>query len=165
MAKHKPLLPVPQWLRDLDIDPSILEKVRAEALKLYEMDVFSFRTPSPSEKIARRRRLRLANPWRIPPWAWWCLTMFILFTGVNALAASDFGNSDRILTMAGISIFILTIGFIVASRFQKHLLTPYFSAALRRHDIIVCPRCGYHIAYQTLEPVCPECGLADPVAS
>ena len=106
MAKHKPLPPVPQWLRDLDIDPSVLEKVRAEALKLYERDVVSFRTPSPSEKIARQRRLRLANPWRIPPWAWFCLTMVILFAGVLAIAASDFGNPNRTLTMAGISIFL-----------------------------------------------------------
>ena len=164
MAKHKPLLPVPQWLHELDIDPSILETVRAEALKLYETDVFSFRTPSPSEKTARRRRLRLANPWRIPPWAWFCLTMVILFLGVIALNVSAFGNPNRILTMAGISIFILTVGFIVVKRSQKHQFTPYLSAALRRHGIIVCPRCGYHIAYQTSEPICPECGLADPVA-
>ena len=57
----------------------------------------------------------------------------------------------------GLEIVILAAGLVVRRRgFSKRQLIPCFSAALRRHGILVCPGCGYHVAHQAPEVICPE---------
>lgn len=149
----------PKWLSDLDIDPSLRDQVRKQAIDLHTRDIASFSPLGPAEKSARQRRLKLKNPWLIQPWIVYCLGSSIVFT---VLFVFQIPNQAGPLTRMGIMMFILVIGLLVTKHFQKQQSTPYLSAALRHHGIVICPGCGYHHARQPSEPICPECGLVDP---
>ena len=160
MTKPPPALNVPPCLQELDIDPSIMTEVRKEALQLLEKDVVSFRTLSPEEKAARRRRVRLANPWGNWPIFAWCLAILMSFGFFMMVLSTGF----NLMLAFGLQTVILIASIVVMRRcFSKRQLIPYFSAALRRHGIVVCPGCGYHVAHHPSEVICPECGLADPL--
>ena len=161
MAKPSNFRNTPSWLQDLDLDPSLLEKVRKEAITIRERDIYSFRELTPAERTVRQRRLRLASPWRIPPWILWAVVITVLFIAFQVFNLSDYAFQNRILVLIGVTIGMVAVSILVNRRYQTQLFIPYFSAALRRHGIIVCPRCGYHVAHRTEDPVCPECGLKD----
>ena len=68
--------------------------------------------------------------------------------------------------MANIGTILATMSAMILLRRSalRRISTPYYATVLRRHDIVVCPKCGYHGSNLASGTICTECGLEDPLA-
>ena len=161
----------PRWLRDLEISPEIMDTVRAEFKVLRMKDASTFYTvgSSDAERAARQTRLRLGSPWASRAISF--LQFGLLVTMATTVAPLFF----NLMNLGNPALYgLLIIGTILATMSAMILLrrsalrrisTPYYATVLRRHDIVVCPKCGYHGSSLASRKICTECGLEDPLAA
>lgn len=60
-------------------------------------------------------------------------------------------------------LMILGVAAATVMHLRRGALNPYYATVLRKHGIVVCPRCGYRAAGFADSTVCTECGLDDPL--
>lgn len=169
MFKKLEKLSDPTWLRDLDLEEPMRAEVRAQALELLKRDrtFLQWVTESDPEREARRVRARLGGGDGIGPRLARIISRIIvglqipiLIVGTLLLTSSN-ANWLAFLYMVCGTLLFLTLD----SRWlDRQVLTPHYATVLRGHGIVACLKCGYHVANQEPEPICPECGLEDPLA-
>ena len=159
----------PAWLQDLEIPPALRLKVREEVLTLRMKDRSTFYAMGSTEpeRKARQQRQKLGGIGTLKGWLIgagllsWSIIFFLLSAYV-ILNATSFPWGLAMFTVltlvqfAGIWLFSQLI--------FKQRSTPYYATVLRRHDIVVCPKCGYHGSNLASGTICTECGLEDPLA-
>ena len=89
------------------------------------------------------------------------LMMPILIVGSMLLTSSNVNWLVAVLYVVCGTLLLLTLD---SRWFDRQVLTPHYATVLRGHGIVACLKCGYHVANQAPEPICPECGLEDPLA-
>lgn len=154
----------PAWVRELGLDRDLLVRVREDVHSLQLNDshpgtVFEKDTPSAD---ARRLRMRLGRRWRtldivIP------IAMIALGFSLRFIFGRPPGLLGDLVTVA--PQLLMAVGVVTGAivHIRRGALNPYYATVLRKHGIIVCPRCGYRPANDDRTTVCPECGLDDPI--
>ena len=159
----------PAWLRDLEIRPALRLKVREEVETLHMKDRSTFYAMGSTEPERKARQLRqklggigtLKGLLIAAAFLSWSIVFFLLSIYV-AINAPSFPWGFAMFTVLA---FVQVVPIWLFSQLIfKQRLTPYYATILRRHDIVVCPKCGYHGSNLASGTICTECGLEDPLA-
>lgn len=159
----------PAWLRDLEIRPAVRLKVRKEVETLHMKDRSTFYAmgSTESERKARRLRQKLGGIGTLKGWliaaAFLCWSIiFFLLSAYVIINATSFLSGFAMFTV--LALVQVVPAWLFARLIFKQRITPYYATVLRRHDIVVCPKCGYHGSNLASGTICTECGLEDPLA-
>ena len=156
----------PNWLSDLDIRESKINSMRDEARLLLKKDrsVFHANGSTAADKVAKRRRTELSRSTLLTK----MFSLSIVTLGILVACSGMFLIVTNRLPPGGWTLaFFCTqfalagISMLIARSVRKRKITPYYATVLRRHGIVVCPKCGYQSANPTPETICSECGLED----
>ncbi len=153
----------PAWVRELGLDRERLHRVREDvhSMRLNDGHPGALSEEGTPAGDARRMRRMVGRRWRpldlvVPG------ILLVAGFGLPMIADRPTGSLALIVPIA--PQLGLTLAIVVAA-FQ-HLWgggrTPYYALALRKHGIVVCPRCGYRAAGDTETTTCSECGFDDP---
>ena len=160
----------PAWLRNLDMRPALRLKVREEVETLHMKDRSAFYAMGSTETERKARQLRrklggIGTLKRLSiaavSFSW--STVFFLLSVHVAMNAPSFVLGFAMFTVLAL-VQVVPI-WLVSQLIFKQRLTPYYATVLRRHDIVVCPKCGYHGSSLASRKICTECGLEDPLAA
>lgn len=158
----------PNWLNDLDIRESKINSMRDEVRLLRKKDQSAFHAigSTAADKVAKRRRTELGRSTLLTK----MFSLSIVTLGIVVACSTTFLIVTNRLPPGGtaVSLFCIQlalagISMLIARSVRKRKITPYYATVLRRHGIVVCPKCGYRIRESNPGAICSECGLEDPL--